>query len=404
MQPKPNTINQINKAFIKRSIGSSQVVLENVFIKSATFEGMYSAGIPTQKLIDHHVDLAKGGVGMTTISYGAVSADARTFDSQMYIHKDSLVPLKLLAEKVHAAGAKVSIQLTHCGYFSKNKTARKILAPSKLFNAYGFLSGMGFSEAMTLKDMELVINDFVKAAISLKTIGFDAVEIHMGHGYLLSQFLSPLTNKRKDEFGGSIENRSRFPLQLVQRVVTAVGENFPVLVKLNLSDGFKNGFSLEDCVYVSKQLEKINCAAIVLSGGFTSKTPFYLMRGKIPLKGMIQNGSSWAEKITMAVFGPFIIKEYKFEPNFFLDQALKVRKAVNLDLVYLGGVDSVDGMLQILEKGFNFIALARPLIHDPSFLHKIRSGNLSKSLCNRCNECIVEMDRGGVKCVLDSAG
>lgn len=403
MEEKTTHMPQITDAFVKRRLGSSQVFLNNLFIKSATFEGMYADGIPTQKLIAHHVDLAKGGVGMTTVSYGAVSADARTFDNQMYINKKSLAPLKILVKEVHAAGAKISMQLTHCGYFSKNKHAKKILAPSKLFNAYGFLSGMGYSQAMSSDDMERIIEDFVQAAISLKSIGFDAVEIHMGHGYLLSQFLSPATNKRKDAYGGDIINRSRFPLKVVQRVIAALGEDFPVLVKLNLSDGFKKGFSLNDCIYVAKQLEKINCAAIVLSGGFTSKTPFYLMRGKIPLKGMIQNGSSWAEKMTMALFGPLIIKEYTFEPNFFLDQAQKVREAVKLDLVYLGGVDSVDGIVEILQQDFNFIALARPLIHDPSFLNKIKTGSLIKSLCNRCNECIVEMDREGVRCVLDSA-
>ncbi len=404
MQKRINNGISIDSAFTKKKLGSSRLILNNVFIKSATFEGMYDEGIPNQKLIDHHVTLIKGGVGMTTVSYGAVSADARTFDNQMYINKESLKVLELLAQKVHDAGGKVSIQLTHCGYFSKNKKAKNILAPSKLFNAYGFLSGLGFSQAMTENDMEGIIGDFVSAALNLKAIGFDAVEIHMGHGYLLSQFLSPLTNKRKDTFGGNILNRSRFPLNLVTKVIAATGSEFPVLVKLNLNDGFKKGFSINDCIHVSKELEKIGCSAIVLSGGFTSKTPFYLMRGKIPLRGMIQNGSSWAEKITMAIFGPLIIKEYRFEPNFFLDQAIKVRKAVSLDLVYLGGVDSRAGIETILASGFNFIALARPLIHDPGFLNKIKQGFVEKSLCNRCNECIVEMDREGVKCVLDSAG
>ncbi|MDN3641384.1 NADH:flavin oxidoreductase [Lutimonas halocynthiae] len=404
MQNKTIKEGAITNAFSAKNIGSSGLRLKNSFIKSATFEGMYSDGIPNQQLIDHHVALAKGGVGMTTVSYGAVSADARTFDTQMYVNDESLKALKVLAQKVHEAGSKVSIQLTHCGYFSKNKKATKILAPSKLFNAYGALSGLAYSQAMTESDMEHIIDDFVKAAINLRSIGFDAVEIHMGHGYLLSQFLSPLTNKRDDVYGGNVINRSRFPLRLVAKVISAVGLDFPVLVKLNLHDGFKKGFSLNDCIHVSKELEKIGCSAIVLSGGFTSKTPFYLMRGKVPLKGMIKNASSIAEKLTMALFGPLIIKAYPFKANFFLAQAIKVRQAVGLDLVYLGGVDSKQGIEKILEAGFNFIALARPLIHDPAFLNKINQGLIEKSLCNRCNECIVEMDREGIKCVLDSAG
>jgi len=388
-------------AYLEKRIGHSGLVLKNSFIKSAAFEGMNDNGIPNQKLIDHHVELAKGDVGLTTVSYGAVSAEALTFSDQMYINDHSLKPLKELADKVHLAGGKVSMQLTHCGYFSKNKKIKKLLAPSKLFNAYGSLSGLMFSEPMTKKDMKKVVVDFAESALRLKSIGFDAVEIHMGHGYLLSQFLSPLTNKRKDAYGGSIENRSRFPLEVLKEVVDALGPEFPVLVKLNLSDGLKGGFSIEDCIYVSKKLEQMGCAAIVLSGGFTSKTPFYLMRGEIPLKGMIKNGTSIAEKITMALFGPMIVKKYSYSSNFFLAQAIKVRLQVNLDLVYLGGADSKQAMEEILKAGFNFIALARPLIHDPYFIKKLGEGKIERSLCNHCNECIVEMDRVGVRCVLD---
>jgi 2,4-dienoyl-CoA reductase-like NADH-dependent reductase (Old Yellow Enzyme family) len=318
----------------------------------------------------------------------------------MYINDESLKALKILAKEVHLAGGKISMQLTHCGYFSKNKDFKTPLAPSRIFNEYGFLSGIVFSKAMEKEDRKKVVDDFANSALRLKNIGFDAVEIHMGHGYLLSQFLSPWTNKRKDEYGGSIENRARFPLEVLDNVIEKVGKNFPVLVKLNLSDGFKNGFTLDDCKYVSKELEKRGCAAIVLSGGFTSKTPFYLMRGAIPLSGMIKNGTSIAEKITMALFGPLIIKRYTFTPNFFLKQAKEIRKSVKIPLVYLGGVDSKKGIEEIMDAGFNFIALARPLIHDSNFLIKIRDGIIEKTECNRCNECVVEMDRNGVKCTL----
>ena len=396
-----NNIKNLADAFLEKRLGDSSVFLKNSFIKSAAYEGMCDHGIPNQKLIDHHVELAKGDVGLTTVSYGAVSADARTFSDQMYINDLSLSPLKELADQVHLAGGKVSMQLTHCGYFSKNKNTEALLAPSKLFNAYGSLSGLMFSRPMSKKDMKKVADDFASSALQLKSIGFDAVEIHMGHGYLLSQFLSPLTNKRKDDYGGSVENRGRFPLEVLKSVIDAVGTEFPVLVKLNLSDGLQGGFSIEDCIAISKLLEKNGCTAIVLSGGFTSKSPFYLMRGDIPIKGMIKNGSSLAEKITMALFGPIIIKKYKYTSNFFLDQAVKVREKVGIELVYLGGADSKQGIEKILNAGFSFIALARPLIHDPLFIKKLEEGSIEKSLCNRCNECVVEMDRGGIRCVLN---
>ena len=347
--------------------------------------------------------LVKGNVGLTTISYGAVSTDGRTFKDQMCINKPSLLKLEKLANEVHKAGGKVSIQLTHCGYFSKNKDIKRPLAPSRVFNAYGFLSGLMFSKSMSKSDMDRIAGNFATAAKNIKNVGFDAVEVHMGHGYLLSQFLSPWTNRRKDEYGGSIENRSRFPMEVLQEVKQTVGKDFPVLVKLNLNDGFKGGFTLDDCKYLSKTLEHNHANAIVLSGGFTSRTPFYLMRGDVPLQGMIKNGDSLAEKITMALFAPFLVEKYEFKPNFFLDQAKEIRKVVNMPLVYLGGVDSREDIEEITEAGFDFIALGRPLIHDPYFLLKIQSGEIDKTGCNRCNECVVEMDRAGIRCVLKDA-
>ncbi len=389
----------LKEAFQSRELAGIRI--NNSFIKAATFEGMYDHGVPNQKLIDHHVSMAKGGVALTTISYGAVSKDARTFKYQMYINDESLVQLKVLADQVHKEEGKVSIQLTHCGYFSKNTEFKRPLAPSKVFNEYGVLSGIIFSKEMTLADLNRVADDFANSAKRLKEIGFDAIELHMGHGYLLSQFLSPWTNKRKDEYGGPIENRARFPLEVFERVQKAVGVDFPIIVKLNLSDGFKGGFTLKESSYVCKELEKRNCSLVVLSGGFTSKTPFYLMRGDVPLKGMIKNGTSWAEKITMALFGPLIIKKYSFSPNFFLDQAKNIRSQVSMPLAYLGGVDSKEGIEEILTAGFEFIALARPLIYDSNFLLKLESGEITKSECTRCNECIVEMDRGGVRCTIN---
>jgi 2,4-dienoyl-CoA reductase-like NADH-dependent reductase (Old Yellow Enzyme family) len=392
----------VERAFHNKALGTTGIRLKNSFIKAATYEGTYENGLPTQALTDHHVATAKGGVALTTESYGAVSPEGRTFPYQMYIHDESLKILGKLADEVHQAGGKVCMQLTHCGYFSKNREVKNPMAPSRIFNEYGAMSGIMFSREMTREDMAAVSEDFANAALRLKEAGFDAVEIHMGHGYLLSQFLSPRTNRRKDNYGGSIENRSRFPLEVLRNVADKTGMDFPILVKLNLSDGFMNGFTLEDCKYVARELEKSACSAIVLSGGFTSKSPFYLMRGKVPLWGMIRNGSNLAEKFTMAVFGPFIIKRYRFRENFFLEQAREVRKVVKMPLVYLGGVDSKMGIVEILDAGFEFIAIARALIHDAEFLIKLKDGLIDRSECTRCNQCVVEMDRDGVRCVIQT--
>lgn len=390
----------MEQSFQEKNLGNSELSLKSLFIRSAAYEGMQRDGLPTEALTEHHVAMVKGGIGLTTVSYGAVSPEARTFHEQMYINPKSLEKLSLLATAVHRAGGKVAMQLTHCGYFTKNKKTRRPDAPSKVLNAYGILSGIIFSKEMGPKEMDRVANDFATSALGIKEAGFDAVELHMGHGYLLSQFLSPVTNKRKDAYGGSVENRSRFPLEVLRRVKEKTGAGFPVLVKLNLSDGLRKGFSLEDCKYVARRLEEEGCTAIVLSGGFTSKSPFYLMRGKVPLLGMARNGSNFTEKLTMALFGSFIIKKYRFEENFFLDQAKEIRSFVKMPLVYLGGIDSRAGIEEVLEAGFDFIALARAVIHDSDFLLKLKDGSISRTECNRCNKCVVEMDRQGVKCVL----
>lgn len=185
-------------------------------------------------------------------------------------------------------------------------------------------------------DMKRISNDFALAALKLKKAGFDAVELHMGHGYLLSQFLSPRTNKRKDAYGGSIASRARFPMEVLRNIRVEVGTDFPVLVKLNLSDGFRNGFTIEDCKFVSGELERTGCSAIILSGGFTSITPFCLLRGGVPLRGMIKNGTSFSEKATMALFGPLIIKKYRCS-EFFPGPGKRDQKSHENTTVLRGG-------------------------------------------------------------------
>ena len=172
------------EAFSERRLGDSNLSLKNIFIRSATYEGMFDQGIPTQQLIDHHVAMAKGEVALTTVSYGAVSVDGRTFIDQMYIHDQSLKELKVLAQEVHLAGGKVSIQLTHCGYFSKNKEVKSPIAPSRVFNEYGSLSGIFFSRAMSLEDMEQVSNEFAEAAQGAREAGKLRLE---GKAYIVNE-------------------------------------------------------------------------------------------------------------------------------------------------------------------------------------------------------------------------
>ncbi len=256
----------------------------------------------------------------------------------------------------------------------------------------------GFGE--TPEDLNSVRHDFARSAALAVEAGFDAVEIHLGHGYLLSQFLSPKFNRRRDKYGGSLENRLRFPMEVIESVRSAVKDGVPVLCKINLSDGFRGGLGIAEAVEVARALEAAGVDALVLSGGFTSKTPFYLMRGDVPLREMIQAEKQWQHKAAFAVFGKMIIRKYPFSENFFLPLAREIRAAVKMPLVYLGGAVSSEGIARVFDEGFDMVALGRALIHDPDFILKIAENPDHVSACNHCNICVAEMDKNGVRCVI----
>ncbi len=377
----------------------------NRVIKAGAFEGMCPGGIPTDELVEHHRRLAAGGVGITTVAYCAVSADGRTFEDQMYMHEEILPGLRKISEAVHAEGGAVAAQLGHCGYFSKNTelTIPRPLGPSGRFNELGVMRGIPFSGGMTKADIGRTVREYGTAAALLKRAGFDAIEMHMGHGYLLSQFLSPLANKRRDEYGGSLHNRLRLPVAAFRAVREAVGEGFPIWAKINLSDGVNGGIEVEDAAQVAQRLESEGIDAIEMSGGFTSMSPMYLLRGDRPLTDMIGVEKNDFQKVALRLFGSTIIKEYPFEELFFLEQAKVIRDAVQLPLIYLGGVSSLENMRTAMAEGFDFVALARALIRDPDMIHKIEKGECAYHTdCNHCNKCIAAMDTpSGTRCVRD---
>jgi len=241
----------------------------------------------------------------------------------------------------------------------------------------------------------------VSAARLAHQAGFDAVELHLGHGYLLSQFLSPGANRRRDGYGGSLENRARFALSVVERVREALPPAMPVLAKVNLRDGFRGGLEIEESVQVARWLEGRGADALVLSGGFVSRAPFYLFRGERPLRQMIAAEKSLGQKLALAVFGPVLIRAYPFEPLYFLPLAREIRRAVQMPLVLLGGVKSMDDIGTALREGFELVAMGRALIHDPALIAKYAAGQARQSGCQPCNRCVAEMEgEGGVRCAL----
>jgi 2,4-dienoyl-CoA reductase-like NADH-dependent reductase (Old Yellow Enzyme family) len=378
------------------------LTLRNRVVKAATFEGMTPAGVPTPALRAHHRALAEGGVGMTTVAYCAASADGRTFADQLWMRPAVVPALRELTDAVHAAGAAASLQLGHCGFFTRNPAlrGRGPRGPSFTLNAYGLPAGLPFARAMSEADVARVVDDFGAAAAGAVAAGFDAVELHLGHGYLLSQFLSPATNRRRDRFGGSLENRLRLPLAVVGRVRAAVGDAVPVLAKTNLRDGFRGGLELDESVAVARALEAAGVDALVLSGGFTSRTPFYLFRGPAPLRAMIAAERSRLQRLVLRLVGPTFIRSSPFEELFFLPLARRVREAVRMPLVLLGGVVSLANLDRALAEGFELVAMGRALVADPDLIVRFQRGEATRSRCTACNECVAEMERGGVRCVL----
>ena len=375
--------------------------LRNRVIKTATFEGMSPHGCVSDRLIEHHRALAEGGVGMTTVAYCSVTPDGRTFRDQLYMRPEVIADLRRLTDAVHAAGAAASIQLGHCGGFCNNRdlVRKRPLGPSRALNLLGALSGRVLADAMTEADIDEVTAAFVRAARLAREAGFDAVELHLGHGYLLSQFLSPGTNRRRDRFGGSLESRARFPLAVVEQVRAALPAAMPVLAKVNLRDGYRGGLELDESVAVARMLEACGADALVLSGGFVSRAPFYLFRGERPLRQMIAVEKSLTQKLALAMFGPVVMRKHAFEPHYFLPMAREIRGAVRMPLVLLGGIKSLDDIDTAMRAGFELVAMGRALIHDPQLIASYAAGVTRDSGCVPCNQCVAEMDReGGVCC------
>jgi 2,4-dienoyl-CoA reductase-like NADH-dependent reductase (Old Yellow Enzyme family) len=382
------------------------VTLRNRVIKAATYEGMCPNGVPSPALAEHHAALADGGVGMTTVAYCAVSSDARTFAEQMWMHEGVLEPLHALTRRVHEGGAKASIQLSHAGHFSKVRPADGgwPRGPSRAFNKYGIASGLPIARAMRPEEIAAIPEEFASAALRAEQAGFDAIELHLGHGYLLSQFLSPASNHRRDEWGGSLENRMRLPLAVFEKVRQAVGGRLAITAKLNTSDGIRRGFEIEEALEVAAALDRAGIDGIITTGGFLSVNPLYLFRGERPLKQMIAVEKSRFQRVALRVFGPAVLKAYPFEETFFRPAGLRILERVSCPVILLGGVVSRDNLHGAMKDGFEFVQMGRALIADPDLIPRMQRGEAERTRCNACNQCIAAMDAGGVRCVLDDPG
>ncbi len=377
------------------------IELRNRIVKCGTNEGMSRGGLVTDALLDWHREFAAGGVAMTTLAYCAVSADGRTFRDQIWMRDEALPGLRRFTEAIHAEGARAAIQLGHAGWFATPGVIRaKPLGPSRTFSP----RGMCFSRAASEAELDRLERDFAAAARLAADAGFDGIEVHIGHGYLLAQFLSPYNNRRRDAYGGSLENRARFPRRVLRAVREAVGGRAAIWAKLNMEDGFAGGMTLDEGVQVGRWIEADGSVdALQLTGGHTTRSPFFLMRGDVPLRGMIENEKSATARLGMRLFGPFLIRPFPFEEAFFRSSALRFRAALQLPLMLLGGITRLDTMERAIDEGFELLAMGRALIRDPDLPIRMHAGELTAARCVPCNLCVVEMERGATRCVLREA-
>ncbi|HEX4818718.1 MAG TPA: NADH:flavin oxidoreductase, partial [Acidimicrobiales bacterium] len=339
------------------------VTLRNRIIKAATFEGMTPGNVPTPQLTDYHLAVARGGVGMTTVAFSAVSRDARGAPGELVLSNEAMAGLRDLTSAVHETGSKVSVQLGHAGPVASAAGYRG-WSPSPYFSPVTFRRTKALDDA----DIERVTADFVTAAGRAVDAGVDAIEVHLGHHYLLSAFLSPRLNRRTDEWGGSVERRAAFPRQVVRSIRAAVGTNLAVTAKLNMVDGVKNGLTIDQSIETAKLLESDGCLdAVQLTGGGSLLNPMYLFRGDAPVSEMAQIVKPWMRPAFKLV-GKRFFKTYPFEEAFFREYALRFRAELKMPLILLGGINERATIDRAMDDGFEFVAMARALLKEPDLV------------------------------------
>lgn len=349
------------------------MTLANRLVRSATWEGMCAPdGRPTPKLISLYQELARGGVGLIVTGYTFVRPDGKQMPGKMGIHTDDFgTEMRELTTAVHQEGGRICMQLVHAGGQTDSGTAgRRPLAPS----AVAVPQFPEVPEAMTVAEVRAVVDAFAAGARRAREYGFDAVQLHGAHGYLINQFLSPLTNRRSDDYGGDIENRCRFLLEVYQGVRQAVGNDFPVLIKLNGTDFLAGGLETDDAVAAARALEKAGIDAIEVSGG-------------TPASG---DQSPARQKINRPE-----------KEAYHLELARKLRSSVSCPLMLVGGVRSLGVAEAAVARGHvDYISMARPLIREPDLPRRWQGDGRGPARCISCNGCFTPgIKEGGIYCV-----
>ncbi|MBS9534075.1 NADH:flavin oxidoreductase [Mycobacterium sp. M1] len=375
------------------------VSLRNRVIKAATFENRTPNALVSDDLIEFHRVVAAGGVGMTTVAYCAVSPGGRTSGDGLWMRPEAVAGLRRLTDAVHAEGAAVSAQIGHAGPVADARSNKaRALAPIRFFNPIG----MRFAKKADRDDIAGVIAAHADAARIAVDAGFDAVEIHLGHNYLASSFLSPLVNRRRDEFGGSLENRAKVARGIVQAVRAAVHGQIAVTAKLNMSDGVRLGIGTEEALTTARWLQDDGgLDALELTAGSSLVNPMYLFRGHAPIRefaGVFKPPLSWGMRMT----GHRFLREYPYRDAYLLEDARLFRAELSMPLILLGGITSRETMDTAMAEGFEFVAMARALLAEPDLVNRIAADANHQSACIHCNQCMPTIYRR-THCVVTGA-
>jgi 2,4-dienoyl-CoA reductase-like NADH-dependent reductase (Old Yellow Enzyme family) len=359
--------------------------LRNRIIKSATFEGRTPRRVVTDRLIDFHRAVAAGGAAMSTVAYCAVAPDGGTDGRQIVMTDEAVAGLRELTDAIHSEGAAASAQVGHAGPVANPLgTKQPVLSPSRTFSPFG----LRWSKAASSSDIGRVIEDFERSGRVAREGGFDCVEVHLGHNYLPSAFLSPRMNRRDDDYGGSLVKRARFAREVVRATRRGAGPSLAVTAKLNMTDGVRRGFDVDESLEVASMLQSDGTLdALVLTGGSSFYNPMFLFRGDAPVQEMADTMPGLL-KTGFKLVGRRFMKSYPFEEAYFLPLARRFREALEMPVVLLGGINRMETIEDAVDEGFAFVAMARALLREPDLPNRMRLGAATEATCIHCNKCM----------------
>jgi 2,4-dienoyl-CoA reductase-like NADH-dependent reductase (Old Yellow Enzyme family) len=392
--PGPSSGPSTSPAFTPYRLGP--LTLRNRIVKAATFEGVMPRGAVTEELVAFHRAVAAGGAALTTVAYCAVSPGGRVQRHTLVMADDAVPDLRRLTDAVHEEGGLVSAQLGHAGLVANVRSnGTPTLAPSSRFSA----PAMARVKAATTAQLDEVEADFRRAARVAVAAGFDAVEVHLGHGYLLSSFLSPDLNRRKDAYGGDIRSRSAYPRRVVAAVREEVGDAIAVTAKLGMADGPADGLGVDDALVAAALLEADgHLDAMELTAGSSLRDSMFLFRGDVPMAEMVA-AQPRLVGLGLRTVGRRMFPHYPFEEGYLLPMARRFRAELDLPLIALGGINRLATIEGALAEGFDLVAMGRALLRDPDLPRRMEAGTAEEGACIHCNRCMPTI-YSGTRCVV----